>query len=84
MLNKLRVFCVGYRVLNKSWDHNLKGFVTSATLSCEVEMKRSWNKPSGESELKIYNSLTKEKVWTATGRIQGPKSVVVTIYKPLS
>ena len=71
MLGKLRIFSVGYRVfVHQSRDHslfNLKGFVTSARWacsSCTVEMKRNWNKPDGESELKIYNSLTKEKVWT--------------------
>ena len=77
MLGKLRAFYVGHRVLLfKSWDHiksinrfNLKGLVTSTTLACENEMKRTWNAPSGESELKIYNSLTKEKVKIAIGRI---------------
>ena len=77
MLGKLRAFYVGHRVLLfKSKDHiksikrfNLKGLVTSATLGCEDEMKRTWNTPSGESELKIYNSLTKEKVKIAIGRI---------------
>ena len=69
MLKKLRVFSVGYRVFSYQsrvqnlFNTGLKGFVTSAGLCCnKVDMKRSWNKPDGECELKIYNSLTKEKV----------------------
>ena len=73
MLRKLRIFLVGYRSLYRSRDQGLFNnfnytgvkILTSARWgcnSCTVEMKRSWKKPDGESELKIYNSLTKEKV----------------------
>lgn len=68
MLEKLRIFSAGYRVvLYQSSNQNLyfvpQGFVTSARFCCiKDEMKRHWNKPEGESELRIYNSLTKEKV----------------------
>ncbi len=68
MLKKLRIFSVGYSVLlyqSRDLFTGFKRFVTSARLCCsEIEMKRSWNKPDGDSELKIYNSLTKEKVRT--------------------
>lgn len=40
----------------------LRGFCRSSRLYCDPTMKRNWNKPEGESELRVYNSLTKEKV----------------------
>ena len=69
MIARFLFLSSGYRVLqNKSAPNYQTIFTKFREFSefiqscCEATMKRNWNKPSGESELKLYNSLTKEKV----------------------
>ncbi len=69
MVKILGIISTGCRIiLYKGRDQSLfytgakRYIATSVRLCCEAEMKRNWNKPDGDNELKIYNSLTKEKV----------------------
>lgn len=67
MITRFRLLFCRYRVILSKSGLDYQSLLTSrrlvnysAVLGCD-EMKRSWNKPEGESELKVYNGLTKEK-----------------------
>ncbi|XP_046850191.1 cysteine--tRNA ligase, cytoplasmic-like [Xenia sp. Carnegie-2017] len=59
MLSKFGNCWAGYRLLTNKTTKSLQLFWRTCRI--EMDMKRTWRQPQGESELRIYNSLTKEK-----------------------